>query len=461
MSAASHDHDLDLVEVSFDGIVGPSHNFAGLSVGNVASTESDGSLSNPRSAALQGIRKMRAVSDLGAKVAVLPPHPRPHVPTLRALGFTGSDEVVVERVARHHPHLLRLVSSASAMWAANAATVSAAADSLDGRVHLVPANLRTMFHRAIEADVTRDVLRAIFSDPSRFVVHEPLPGGDHLSDEGAANHTRFSSPLPASSSSASPRAGTHLFAWGRSTWESGLDTPERFPARQTREASEALARLLSLHEENVIFAQQHPAGIDGGAFHTDVLAVGTGAFLMLHELAFVDHPSLLEKLRGSLGDAFRSVVASEDELPVSDAVAAYPFNSQLIAAPGGKLVIVAPVESEENPRAKAFLDRVVAGDNPVDRVVYLDVRESMKNGGGPACLRQRVPLRRTDLEALSAGVIFDDILESKLVSWVEKHYRDRLLPSDLGDPSLYRECLTALDELTRILLLGSVFEFQE
>ncbi|MEO7113970.1 MAG: N-succinylarginine dihydrolase [Polyangiaceae bacterium] len=445
-----------MIEVSFDGIVGPSHNFAGLSVGNVASTENDGSVSNPRGAALQGLRKMRAVRDLGVTVAVLPPQLRPHVPTLRTLGFTGSDEVILKRVAEKHPHLLRLVSSASAMWSANAATVSPGSDTLDGRVHIVPANLRTMFHRAIEAETTRDVLRAIFGDPSRFVVHEPLPGGAHYSDEGAANHTR----LYASDGNGNQDRATHLFAWGRSTWGSSELQPKHFPARQTREASEALARLLSLDSDRAVFPQQHPDGIDRGAFHTDVLAVGTGSFFMLHELAFLDHEALLERLKRSIGDSFRAIVATEADLPVADAVAAYPFNSQVLVLPGGDMAIVAPTESEENPRARAFLERVVESDNPVKRIIYLDVRQSMKNGGGPACLRQRIPLRPSEIALMSARVIFDVSLEAQLTAWVEKHYRDKLEPKDLSDPSLYQESLTALDELSRILVLGSVYEFQ-
>lgn len=446
----------EVVEVSFDGIVGPSHNFAGLSHGNVASTENDGSVSNPRGAALQGLAKMRAVRALGVTVAVLPPQLRPNVPTLRALGFSGSDELILSRVAQKHPHLLRLVSSASSMWAANAATVSPAVDALDGRVHLVPANLRTMFHRAIEADTTRDVLRSIFGDPARFVVHDPLPGGEHFSDEGAANHTR----LFARSADGQPTRATHLFAWGRSTWGKVEGAPKRFPARQSREASEAVARLLALDEQRVLFPQQHPDGIDRGAFHTDVLAVGTAELLLLHELAFVEHERLLETLRDLVGESFRYVVASEAELPALDAVAAYPFNSQVLELPNGEMAIVAPTESEENPRAKAFLDRVVASDNRVKKVVYLDVRQSMKNGGGPACLRQRIPLRRSDLAALSARVVLDDALDAQLVAWVEKHYRDRLTPDDLGDPALHRECLSALDDLSRILLLGSFYAFQ-
>jgi succinylarginine dihydrolase len=446
----------DVVEVNFDGLVGPSHNFAGLSRGNVASTENDGSVSNPRAAALQGIAKMRAVRELGVTVAVLPPQLRPHVPTLRSLGFSGSDEMILQKAADRHPHLLRLVSSASSMWAANAATVAPACDTADRRLHVVPANLRTMFHRAIEAETTCDVLRAIFSDSSRFVVHDPLPGGEHFSDEGAANHTR----LFTRGDDGRPKA-VHLLAWGRSTWSKNELSPKRFPARQSREASEALSRLLALDEQRVLFPQQNPEGIDRGAFHTDVLAVGTAELLLLHELAFVDHPRLLESLKSMLGDPFTSVVATEAELPASDAVAAYPFNSQVLELPGGTMAIVAPVESRENPRARAFLERVVQSDNRVKKLVYLDVRQSMKNGGGPACLRQRIPLRRSDIAALSARVVVDASLEAQLVSWVEKHYRDRLLPSDLGDPALYRECLTALDELSRLLLLGSSFyDFQ-
>lgn len=446
----------EIVEVNFDGIVGPSHNFAGLSHGNVASTENDGSVSNPRAAALQGIRKMRAVRELGVTVAVLPPQLRPHLATLRSLGFSGSDELIITRVAEKNPHLLRLVSSASPMWAANAATVSPACDALDGRVHIVPANLRTMFHRAIEAETTRDVLRAIFGDPSRFVVHDPLPGGEHFSDEGAANHTR----LFARKEGGQQTRATHLFAWGRSTWRKIEEVPKRFPARQTREASEALARLLALDEQRVVFPQQNPEGIDRGAFHTDVLAVGTAELLLLHEHAFVEHERLLETLKDLVGESFRSVVATEAELPTADAVAAYPFNSQVLELPNGEMAIVAPVESEENPRARAFLERVVASDNRVKKVVYLDVRQSMKNGGGPACLRQRIPLRKSDIAALSARVVLDASLEAQLVTWVEKHYRDRLLPKDLGDPALHRECLVALDELSRLLLLGSFYDFQ-
>jgi succinylarginine dihydrolase len=368
---------------------------------------------------------------------------------LRRLGFRGSDEEVIAGAARDAPDLLRLCSSASAMWTANAATVAPSADTADGRVHLTAANLAAMFHRSIEADTTYAVLRAVFADERRFAVHPPLPGGPSLTDEGAANHVRL----------AGRDRAVHLFAWGRRAW-GPPDGPARFPARQALEASEAVARLHGLASERTLFPRQHPAGIDAGAFHTDVLAVGHGAFLLLHELAFVDAGGLVARLRELMGDRLRVVLATDRELPVADAVAAYPFNSQLLELPGGELAVLAPEESRENPRARAFLERVASEDAAVAAVHYRDVNESMDNGGGPACLRLRVSLTEDEVAALGASVLFSPELHARLVAWVERHYRDRLVPADLADPALAREGLVALDELTRILGLGAVYDFQ-
>jgi succinylarginine dihydrolase len=437
-------------EYNFDGLVGPTHNYGGLSPGNVASLGHEGQLSNPRRAALQGLEKMRFVASLGAGQAVLPPQPRPSLRTLRELGFTGSDEEVLAEVAKAHDHILRLCSSASAMWAANAATVAPSEDTADRRVHLTPANLQAMFHRSIEADTTHAVLRAIFADESHFAVHAPLPGGGQLADEGAANHTRLHTSAQA----------LHLFAWGRRALGGEARAPQRFPARQTLEASQAVARRHRLHPSAVVFAQQHPDGIDAGAFHTDVVAVGSGRTLLMHELAFLDPESVMGALRTALGEELRVVMATEKELPVADAVASYPFNSQLLDLPDGRTVMVAPEESREMVTARRFLERAVA-EGAIGAVFYLDVRESMNNGGGPACLRQRIVLTEEERAAVAARVFLDEELAGELASWIERHYRDRLLPADLADPALARESLTALDELTRILRLGSVYDFQQ
>jgi succinylarginine dihydrolase len=437
-------------EYNFDGLVGPTHNYGGLSVGNLASTSHGGQASHPREAALQGLEKMRFVSGLGVGQGVLPPQPRPSLRTLRMLGFTGSDEEVITRAATEGEHLLRLTSSAAAMWTANAATCAPSEDTSDERMHLTPANLQQMFHRAIEAETTHSVLRAIFADEQRFAVHAPLPGGGHFADEGAANHTRLITP---------GHPAVHVLAWGRSAWKD-VTGPQRFPARQTLEASQALARLHRLEPERTLFPQQHPEGIDSGAFHTDVLGVGNDSFLMLHELAFTDVPGLLRTLREKLGEAFTSIVATQAELPVKDAVKAYPFNSQVLTLPDGTMAIIAPVESQETEPARRFLERVVAENNPVKKVHYLDVRQSMNNGGGPACLRQRIWLTDTERAAVKAHVFYSPALHESLAAWVKKHYRETLYPADLRDPKLARETMTALDELTRLLQLGSVYDFQ-
>jgi succinylarginine dihydrolase len=436
-------------EIQFDGLVGPTHNYGGLSPGNVASTANEGQGSNPRAAAHQGLAKMRFVRDLGVAQAVLPPHDRPSLRALRQLGFAGTDERVLAAAAAGDAFYLRACSSASPMWTANAATVAPSADTADGRVHLTPANLQQMFHRSLEAPTTTRVLRAVFADPRRFFVHEPLPGGGQLADEGAANHLRL----------ATSRGAAHVFAWGRCAW-GPFAGPRVHPARQTLEASQALARAHGLEPARCYFPQQHPAGIDAGAFHTDVLAVGNEAFLMFHELAFVDGDTLVEKLKQDLGDELTVARVSAAELAVERAVAAYPFNSQVLTLPDGAMTIVAPEDSREDAAARAILEGIVASGGPVKSVHYLDVRQSMNNGGGPACLRLRVPLTGEETGALGANVMLQEDLLAVLTAWVERHYRDRLLPADLADPALAREGMVALDELTQLLRLGPVYDFQ-
>ena len=438
-------------EAQFDGLVGPTHNYGGLSSGNVASTTHGGQVSNPRGAALEGLAKMRFVHDLGVLQAVLPPHDRPSLKTLRRLGFRGSDEAVIAAAARADGGLLlRVTSSASAMWTANAATIAASVDTTDHKVHITPANLQQMFHRSIEPETTAAILRAIFADEGAFVVHDPLPGGGHFSDEGAANHTRL----------ATSQGALHLFAWGRLAWGGGA-APRRYPARQTRDASEAVARLHMLSPEACRFPQQHPDGIDGGAFHTDVLAVGNERFFMLHELAFLGRGSFVSDLQAALGEELFVVVATDEELPLDRAVQAYPFNSQVLTLPDGRMVILAPEDSREEPAARRFLERVVASGGPVKAIHYRDVRQSMNNGGGPACLRLRVPLEDEEQRRIKANVFFTPDLQADLTTWIEKHYRDRLVATDLADPALVRETMAAIDALTTLLRIGSVYDFQK
>jgi succinylarginine dihydrolase len=426
-------------EYNFDGLVGPTHHYAGLSYGNVASSQSRGEPGNPRAAALEGLEKARFVASLGVGQAVLPPPLRPNLRALHRLGFSGSSRDVLPRVLRVAPELLALTGSSSAMWTANAATVAPSSDTADGRVHLTPANLTSMFHRSLEAETTTSTLRAIFSHTEHFAVHDALPASEFFADEGAANHTRLST----------SRGVVHLFGWGRAA-ESG-SRPSIYPARQTREASAACARLHGLREDQLMLLQQAPEGIDAGAFHSDVLAVGSERLLLLHEFAFVRGAAMLSELRAKLGDEFVFELATNEELPVADAVRAYPFNSELVTLPNGSLAIIAPEESRATPSARRFLERVLSGDNAVSALHYVDVNGSMKNGGGPACLRLRIPLTDVERDAMTGRVLLDDSLYDDLRAWIGRSYRDRVTPQELGDPDFFDENRAALEELSRLL----------
>lgn len=441
-------------EANFDGLVGPTHNYAGLSFGNVASQTNEKSVANPLAAAKQGLRKMKRLADLGFLQGVLPPQERPSLRLLRELGFSGSDTAVIERAAKDAPELLAAASSASAMWTANAATVSPSADTRDGRVHFTPANLTSKLHRAIEHEATRRTLQAIFADPAHFTVHEALPGTPALGDEGAANHTRFCSQYG--------ERGVEFFVYGRSEYRRGPE-PVRYPARQTFEASRAVAQRHGLSEDGTVYAQQSPEVIDAGVFHNDVIAVGNRQTLFCHERAFVDQSAVYDQLGAQLSKAgaqLNVIEVPDARVSVADAVTSYLFNSQLLTRPDGRDVLVVPQECRENPRVAAYLDDLIVNAGPIDEVLVFELRESMKNGGGPACLRLRVVLNEAERQAVAPGVWIDDALFGRLDAWIGKHYRDRLAPSDLADPKLLDESRTALDELTQILGLGSLYDFQ-
>lgn len=438
-------------EVNFDGLVGPTHNYAGLSFGNVASQSNAASASNPRAAALQGLAKMRRLAGLGLKQAVLPPQERPDVATLRRLGFGGSDAAVIATASRQAPALFQACCSASSMWTANAATVAPSPDTADGRVHFTPANLVDRFHRSLEHPTTTRVLRAIFRDERRFAVHPALPAHAHFGDEGAANHTRLAPQHGA--------PGVHVFVYGRRAGGDG-PAPSRYPARQTREACEAVARLHGLDPARSVFIQQNPAVIDAGVFHNDVIAVGNGQVLFAHEQAFLDRDAAHAALRAACGEGLTIVEVGSDEMPVAEAVRSYLFNSQLLTLPDGRMALLLPGECETSAPVRACLERVLAADNPIAQLEFANLRESMRNGGGPACLRLRVVLEDAEIAAAAPGVFLDEALYARLTAWVEKHYRDRLTVADLADPALLDECRRALDELTTLLGLGAVYPFQ-
>ena len=371
----------------------------------------------------------------------------------RELRLKGSDRDVLEKARRDHFLTLLKYSSASSMWTANAATVSPSLDTKDGRVHVTPANLISQKHRAIEVSQTASFLKHIFHNKKYFSHHRPLPNNGVYADEGAANHLRLSAGHGV--------RGVEVFVYGKA--QTAKSHPRKYPARQSREAAEAISRSHRLSAGNTLYFQQNPSVIDQGVFHNDVIAVSNENVLLYHEDAFIDSLAveIITKNFPAEGQRFFAVKVPRRRLTVSQAISSYFFNSQIVTLPSGKMALIAPQECKDGGKIESLIRDIVSQDNPIERVHFVDLVESMKNGGGPACLRLRVVLNFREVCGVHPGFLLNARSLSILERWVRKYYRDKLHINDLGSYDLLEESRAALDELTRLLKLGSLYSFQK
>ena len=415
---------MSLVEINFDGIVGPSHNYAGLSLGNIASASHKGDTSYPRAAALQGIAKMRSNMALGLAQGFLLPLPRPNFGLMR-------DLAIDESAPRQ---LLAAAWSASSMWTANAATVSPAPDTRDGRCHLTPANLVTMPHRAQEWRDTQAQLKLAFGDEQHFAVHDAvLPAFD---DEGAANHMRFCEGHDA--------PGVEVFVWGR---QGG-----RFPARQHEQASRAIARLHGLDPDKCIFIEQNPDAIEAGAFHNDVVSVANERVLFTHERAFADQQGAYEAIRAAF-PSLEVVEVPESAVSLEEAIRTYLFNAQLLTLPSGEMALVVPSECQESASVWSWCEHMLASNGPIRKVIPVDVRQSMANGGGPACLRLRVV---ADPRTVDQRFMLDEAKIERIEAVIAEMWPESINPQDIGTDALAKRVIEAREALLSVLSLDSL-----
>jgi succinylarginine dihydrolase len=412
------------VEINFDGIIGPSHNYAGLSLGNLASATNKGQVSHPRAAALQGLAKMRHNLRLGLAQGFFLPQRRPDGAWLAELG-TNVEEA--------SPTLRPAAFSASAMWAANAATVSPTADCTDGRCHLTVANLRTMPHRSHEWPETLAQLRLAFADERAFAVHPPVPA---FGDEGAANHMRLAPSHDA--------PGVEIFVYGRSGGA--------YPVRQHEEASRAVARLHRLDPERTLFVAQSEEAIAAGAFHNDVVAVANENVIFAHEQAFEDRPAFYAELRRLLPEV-EVVEVPASAVSLEDAIRSYLFNAQLVTLPDHSQALILPEEARETPSVWRWLEAMVAGNGPIRRLFVVDVRQSMANGGGPACLRLRVVANPATVDP---RFLADEAKLDRVAAVVEAHWPERIAPEDLLKPAIWEQMEQARTALLQALELGEL-----
>ena len=413
-----------LVEINFDGIVGPSHNYAGLSLGNIASASHKGNASYPRAAALQGIAKMRGNLERGLAQGFLLPLPRPNFGLLRDLAV-GDDT---------NPALVAAAWSASSMWTANAATVSPAPDTGDGRCHLTPANLVTMLHRGQEWRDTQAQLKIAFGDQRHFAVHDAVPSS--FGDEGAANHMRFCDSHDA--------PGVEVFVYGR--------PGGRFPARQHEQASRAVARLHGLEPRRCVFIEQNPAAIEAGAFHNDVVAVANEKVLFTHDQAFADQIDAYEAIRAVFPD-LHVVEVPESQVTLEEAIRTYLFNAQLVTLPTGEMALVVPSECQESASVWSWCERMLASNGPIRHVIPVDVRQSMANGGGPACLRLRVV---ADPATVDARFMLDEAKAERLEAVIAQMWPETIQPDEIGTEALAAKVIEAREALLAVLSLDEL-----
>lgn len=440
-----------VVEVNFDCLVGPTHHFGGLSLGNLASTGNKDRRSNPKKAALQGLKKMKFLHDLGFVQGIFPPHPRPYMAGFKNLGFLGLDHEVLLKAAQKVPEVLSSLCSSSAMWAANAATISPSADTMDGRLHITPANLTTMLHRSIEHEYTTKIFKHIFADKQHFLVHDAVLAHDAFSDEGAANHNRLTK--------AHGKKGLEIFVYGKHSVSSNAPT-KIFPARQSRLANDAIIRRHRLEESFVLNVAQNPLAIDSGAFHNDVVCVVNENVMLCHALAFADQALVMAQIRERYADIFREhpiiIEIKDADLSLKEAVASYLFNSQLLSKPDGTMMLFAPMDCWKIPSAHKVIESLIAGDNPINQIEYFDVSESMANGGGPACLRLRVVLSEQELAVMKRSVLMSEQNFFELERIIEEFYVDDFSIDLLFQERFLQQCHEALAAIAKALDLEAV-----
>lgn len=415
---------MPLLEINFDGIVGPSHNYAGLSPGNLAATANAGDLSFPRAAALQGLDKMLGNLELGLTQGFFVPPPRPNT---RWLNELASDDTL-------DPALRAGAWSASAMWTANAATVSPGPDTRDGRCHLTVANLITMPHRSHEWPDTLRQLRLAFADERHFAVHEPVPFC--FGDEGAANHMRL---VPAHDA-----PGVEVFVYGR--------VSGRFPARQNEQAGRVIARSHGLAPDRTLFIEQSADAIAAGAFHNDVVAVANETVMLAHERAFADPEKAWQALAQAC-PSIQIVAVPERVVSLEEAIRSYLFNAQLVTLPEGGQALIVPNEAWESLPVRRFLDGLVASNGPIRQAHAVNVRQSMANGGGPACLRLRVV---ADPDTVDPRFLLDEAKASAIRHVIAQHWPEQIAPGDLGSPALARDVTMARRALLDALGLSEL-----
>jgi succinylarginine dihydrolase len=225
-----------------------------------------------------------------------------------------------------------------------------------------------------------------------------------------------------------------------------------FPVRQHAEAGRAIARAHGLDPARTLHIGQSEAAIAAGAFHNDVVAVADGLTLFAHEQAFADPAGFYAELRRLLPEV-SIVEVPASAVPLGDAVTSYLFNAQLVTLPEGGQALILPAEARETASVWTWLQEMVAGNGPIRRLELVDVRQSMANGGGPACLRLRVV---ADPATIDPRFLVDNARLDRIAALVERQWPERIAPDQLADPALWEAIERARLALLDVLELNEL-----
>jgi succinylarginine dihydrolase len=291
-----------------------------------------------------------------------------------------------------------------------------------------------MPHRSQEWPDTLKQLQLAFADRAHFAVHGPVP--PTFGDEGAANHMRL---CPSHQ-----EAALEVFVYGRGG--------TRFPARQHEQSSRIVARKHGLDPDRVIFVEQNPNAIAAGSFHNDVVAVANEYVLFTHELAFADPAGTYDAIRAKCPSA-QIVEVPATSVSLEEAISSYLFNAQLVTPPSGEMTLVVPSECRDSARVWNWLQEMLAGNGPIRHVNVVDVRQSMANGGGPACLRLRVV---ADPAAIDPRFLLDPAKAEVMEQVISKHWPEQIDTGDIGNETLAESIRTARSGLLEALDLSEL-----
>ena len=254
------------------------------------------------------------------------------------------------------------------------------------------------------------------------------------------------------------KPGFQIFVFGSTAFDAHHD----IIARQAEEISQAVSTQHQLDPDRVLFLKQNEQAINSGSFHNDIVSLANEEVFIFHQEAFADRVEL-ERVLHHMKDhvkGFHPIEILSEDISLDDLVSSYLLNSQLITVKNNEMMMLLPEEVQNHPNCMRWLDEIKSS-SPVKHIEFVDIRQSMMNGGGPACLRFKTVVNNDEFDKINKKFLLSPKKLMDLRALVSKHYRDQLNPEDLLDIKLMQESYTFLDELTQLLDLGAIYNFQK